>query len=25
MGARDSKNFTDYVRRIWRDLEVGRG
>jgi NitT/TauT family transport system ATP-binding protein len=25
MAARDSKNFTDYVRRIWRDLEVGRG
>jgi NitT/TauT family transport system ATP-binding protein len=25
MATRDSKNFTDYVRRIWRDLEVGRG
>ena len=24
MAARDSKNFTDYVRSIWRDLEVGR-
>ena len=25
MAARDSQNFTDYVRSIWRDLEVGRG
>ena len=24
MAARDSRNFTDYVRSIWRDLEVGR-
>ena len=24
MAARDSKNFTEYVRSIWRDLEVGR-
>ncbi len=24
MAARDSTNFTDYVRSIWRDLEVGR-
>jgi len=24
MAARDSQNFTDYVRSIWRDLEVGR-
>ncbi len=24
MAARDSHNFTDYVRSIWRDLEVGR-
>ena len=24
MAARDSKNFSDYVRSIWRDLEIGR-
>ena len=24
MAARDSRGFTDYVRSIWRDLEVGR-
>jgi NitT/TauT family transport system ATP-binding protein len=24
MAARDSKHFTEYVRSIWRDLEVGR-
>jgi NitT/TauT family transport system ATP-binding protein len=24
MAARDSRQFTDYVRAIWRDLEVGR-
>jgi len=24
MAARDSHSFTDYVRSIWRDLEVGR-
>lgn len=25
MAARDSKLFTDYVRSVWRDLEVDRG
>ena len=24
MAARDSRRFTDYVRAIWRDLEIGR-